>query len=154
MQNIWLSVSFSFGPHHTESVVQSLTEGPGSCSSISELRPLAMQLATIQPRSQVMKGKPQSALKTGAYVWKQRKKTTNLCNGLEAISRPPCVFYLVQNTQKCCWLIPASIWQLSGVEVPHHHFLTGLSQRDFGHIAMWIWGTWKRVWQHWLLMAA
>lgn len=35
MQNIWSSVSSSFGPHHTESSVQSLTEGQGSCSSIS-----------------------------------------------------------------------------------------------------------------------
>lgn len=73
MLNIWSSVSSSFGPHHTESSVQSLTEGQGSCSSIRDFRPLAMQLATIQPQSQVMKGKPQSTLKTGTYVWKQKK---------------------------------------------------------------------------------
>lgn len=147
MQNIRLSVSSSLGPHHAESVVQSLgawlTEGQGSCSSISEALGHAVghDPATVSGDE----GETSSALKTGTYVWKQRKKITNLCNGLEPISRTPCVFYLVQNTQKCCWLTPASIWQLNGVEVPDHHFLTGLSQRDFGHIAMWTWGTWIEI---------
>ena len=39
-------------------VTGSLMEGQTSCSSISVFRPSAVQSATIQPQSRVLKGKP------------------------------------------------------------------------------------------------
>lgn len=57
-----------------------LTEGQSSCSSIRDFSPSAVQSATIQPQSCVLKGKPpcskrkKSSLKFHRQVWCQLQK--------------------------------------------------------------------------------